>query len=114
MDTTRFSPLSILRGLALLGLVLAPLASAAPSGNAVYQRDSQDNSPGGNQAQTPGSSCITSQVQEGDWNCISPGNSFQRCASGVWSVVQYVAAGTECAPTDYIVSANEGITIVPA
>jgi hypothetical protein len=33
--------------------------------------------------------------QEGSWNCIS-GTSFQRCASGQWSVVQSVAAGTTC------------------
>lgn len=33
--------------------------------------------------------------QEGSWNCID-GNSFQRCASGQWTVVQSVAAGTKC------------------
>lgn len=32
---------------------------------------------------------------EGAWNCIG-GNSFQRCASGQWSVVQQMASGTEC------------------
>lgn len=32
---------------------------------------------------------------EGVWNCIG-GTSFQRCASGSWSVVQSVAAGTTC------------------
>jgi hypothetical protein len=29
------------------------------------------------------------------WNCIG-GTSFQQCASGTWSVVQQVAAGTTC------------------
>ncbi|KAL1970742.1 hypothetical protein VTN77DRAFT_2576 [Rasamsonia byssochlamydoides] len=32
---------------------------------------------------------------EGQWNCIG-GNSFQRCASGVWSAVESLAAGTSC------------------
>lgn len=43
--------------------------------------------------QTAGSSCNT----EGMWNCIG-GTSFQQCASGQWSVVQPVAAGTQCTP----------------
>jgi hypothetical protein len=29
------------------------------------------------------------------WNCIG-GSSFQRCASGAWSAVQQLAAGTSC------------------
>lgn len=32
---------------------------------------------------------------EGIFNCIG-GSNFQRCASGVWSVVQQMAAGTTC------------------
>ncbi|KAK0627169.1 hypothetical protein B0T14DRAFT_422176 [Immersiella caudata] len=32
---------------------------------------------------------------EGQWNCID-GTSFQRCASGAWSTVMAVAAGTVC------------------
>lgn len=42
-------------------------------------------------ANAAGSPCST----EGSWNCIG-GTSFQRCASGTWSVVQPVAAGTVC------------------
>lgn len=38
-----------------------------------------------------GSACTT----EGEWNCLG-GNSFQRCASGTWSAVQSLAAGTSC------------------
>jgi hypothetical protein len=34
-------------------------------------------------------------TDEGAWNCIN-GTSFQRCASGSWSAVQPVAAGTVC------------------
>jgi hypothetical protein len=32
---------------------------------------------------------------EGMWNCVG-GSSFQQCASGAWSVVQQMAAGTSC------------------
>ncbi|KAI1261296.1 lytic polysaccharide monooxygenase [Xylariaceae sp. FL1019] len=32
---------------------------------------------------------------EGQWNCIS-GSSFQQCASGQWSAVMQMAAGTKC------------------
>jgi hypothetical protein len=38
-----------------------------------------------------GSSCD----QEGDWNCVG-GSSFQRCASGTWSVVMSLAQGVSC------------------
>jgi len=41
----------------------------------------------------PGTACTA----EGAWNCVG-GSSFQRCASGSWSVVMAMAAGTECAP----------------
>lgn len=34
---------------------------------------------------------------EGMWNCIS-GTSYQQCASGIWSAVQPMAAGTKCTP----------------
>lgn len=38
-----------------------------------------------------GTACST----EGEWNCVG-GTSFQQCASGTWSVVQQLAAGTKC------------------
>jgi hypothetical protein len=41
---------------------------------------------------TPGSDCAT----DGEWNCITEA-TFQRCASGKWSVVQQVSQGTKCA-----------------
>jgi hypothetical protein len=41
--------------------------------------------------QTVGEKCDT----EGQWNCIG-GKSFQRCASGQWSPVLSLAAGTSC------------------
>jgi hypothetical protein len=34
-------------------------------------------------------------TEEGLWNCVD-GFSFQRCASGAWSVVQPIASGTKC------------------
>lgn len=40
---------------------------------------------------TPGTACTS----EGQWNCIG-GTSFQRCASGTWSVQMALAAGTSC------------------
>ena len=42
---------------------------------------------------TAGSACS----DEGAWNCAG-GTSFQRCASGTWSVLQSMAAGTKCNP----------------
>lgn len=42
-------------------------------------------------ATTEGSACSN----EGEWNCVG-GSSFQRCASGTWSAVQSLAAGTSC------------------
>ncbi|KAM0335696.1 hypothetical protein ACHAQA_000746 [Verticillium albo-atrum] len=44
-----------------------------------------------NTATTPGSACSN----EGEWNCVG-GTSFQRCASGAWSVVMQLSAGTGC------------------
>lgn len=37
----------------------------------------------------------TACTNEGVWNCIG-GSSFQRCASGTWSTVIAMAAGTKC------------------
>ncbi|KAJ4271407.1 hypothetical protein NW762_000109 [Fusarium torreyae] len=46
---------------------------------------------GSGSEETAGSACD----QEGQWNCIG-GSKYQRCASGRWSVVQSMAAGTTC------------------
>jgi hypothetical protein len=53
---------------------------------------------------------------EGQWNCMT--TSWQRCASGIWSIVVPCATGTICQPsglTDYITieyeaTANNGPT----
>jgi len=39
----------------------------------------------------------TACENEGEWNCVG-GTKFQRCASGLWSVLQDVYPGTKCAP----------------
>jgi hypothetical protein len=62
----------------------APVASASASPTA---------SSGTSGAMTAGSAC----TPEGLWNCVG-GTSFQQCASGTWSVVQSLAAGTICTP----------------
>jgi hypothetical protein len=46
-------------------------------------------------AEAAGSGCSP----EGQWNCMT--TSWQRCASGVWSVEMQMAAGTRCAPSGF-------------
>ncbi|CAK7219398.1 hypothetical protein SBRCBS47491_003830 [Sporothrix bragantina] len=41
---------------------------------------------------SPGTPCTA----EGRWSCLPGGRKFQRCASGRWSAVQAMAAGTVC------------------
>ena len=65
--------------------------TATSSGTAPATPSSTGSSGAG--ALAAGSACST----EGMWNCID-GTSFQQCASGQWSVVQSVAAGTQCTP----------------
>jgi hypothetical protein len=59
---------------------------------------------GGQGAQAAGTACS----EEGMWNCVG-GTSFQRCASGAWSPVQQLAAGTSCTPGQ---SANINMVVV--
>lgn len=70
----------------------APVAatSAAPAASASASPAASSGAQG---AMTAGSACSP----EGLWNCIG-GTSFQQCASGTWSVVQSLAAGTKCTP----------------
>lgn len=62
-------------------------------------------SSGSGGAQAAGSACSS----EGMWNCVD-GSSYQQCASGLWSPVMPLAAGTKCTPgqsaTINIVAAN--------
>ncbi|CAH0005172.1 unnamed protein product [Clonostachys byssicola] len=58
-------------------------ASAAPTTTAT---------PGGGSGSfTAGTAC----TNEGEWNCVG-GSSYQRCASGAWTVIQPLAAGMTC------------------
>ncbi|KAK8133595.1 hypothetical protein PG984_005607 [Apiospora sp. TS-2023a] len=46
-----------------------------------------------------GGGVLTGPCQpEGEWNCLPGGTSWQRCASGIWSVVVPMAPGTSCTP----------------
>ncbi|GKT99665.1 spore coat protein sp96 precursor [Fusarium langsethiae] len=66
----------------------APTAPAAPGAGAGAGEG------GSGTEETAGSAC----TEEGQWNCIG-GSKYQRCASGTWSVVQSMAAGTTCSGT---------------
>jgi hypothetical protein len=68
----------------------SPVASAASSA-APAASPASTGITGTGSAIAAGTACTT----EGMWNCIG-GTSFQQCASGTWSVVQQVAAGTTC------------------
>ncbi|KAL6892300.1 hypothetical protein GGI43DRAFT_190939 [Trichoderma evansii] len=82
----------------------APVSQPQPqpttgSGNSSPSSPSSASSPStspvpANSSTATGSKCST----EGQWNCLSDGKSFQRCAAGFWSVSMPVAAGTSCKP----------------
>lgn len=55
---------------------------------------SETSAPSSPSASTAGALSGTCST-EGEWNCINE-TSFQRCASGIWSIVQPVAPGTKC------------------
>ncbi|CAK7274208.1 hypothetical protein SEPCBS119000_006055 [Sporothrix epigloea] len=61
----------------------AAVATAIPS-------SSSTSSSGNGTAETAGAACSP----DGTWNCL--GDSYQRCASGLWSIVQPLADGTSC------------------
>jgi hypothetical protein len=67
-------------------------ASAPASSALAGQEDSSKPTPTGTGS---GSSITGACTTEGMWNCIG-GSSFQRCASGLWSIPQPMAVGTTC------------------
>lgn len=67
----------------------APPAASTPVASA--STPASTGTTGSDSAMTAGTACTT----EGMWNCVG-GTSFQQCASGTWSVVQPLAAGTSC------------------
>ena len=91
-------------------LILAtPHTAALPSLQPTATEDATANLTILADAQTSGSSCSGS---EGQWNCMT--SSWQRCASGRWSVVMQCAAGTICTPAgltnDFKVQASSPTT----
>ncbi|KAL7812036.1 hypothetical protein V8C26DRAFT_422243 [Trichoderma gracile] len=76
------------QALSISGGSQAPAAtpSAAPA-----PPPSSGSGSGSSAAFAAGTACSS----EGEWNCVG-GSQFQRCASGTWSAVQSLAAGTEC------------------
>ncbi|KAK4219178.1 hypothetical protein QBC37DRAFT_410461 [Rhypophila decipiens] len=87
----------------------APPAPPSPPSNSGPGSGTGGGSDGGSSgsggAQAAGTACSS----EGLWNCVN-GSSYQQCASGVWSPVMPLAAGTKCSPgqstTINIVSAS--------
>ncbi len=71
--------------------VASPASSAAASVVASSSSPASTGTTGTGTAIAVGTACTT----EGEWNCIG-GTSFQRCASGQWSAVMEVSAGTTC------------------
>jgi len=71
----------------------APAPAAPVSTPAVVApvRGSNNSGSTASGAITAGTACTT----EGYWNCVD-GSSFQQCASGTWSAIQSLAAGTQC------------------
>jgi hypothetical protein len=68
----------------LLGVSAQLAAAFGPIDGGVFRR-----------VEAAGSGCSP----EGQWNCMT--TSWQRCASGVWSVEMQMAAGTRCAPSGF-------------
>ncbi|KAM0192641.1 hypothetical protein ACHAPI_008225 [Fusarium lateritium] len=69
----------------------APTTPTAPAAPATPDTGAGAGAGGSGSEETAGSAC----TDEGQWNCIG-GSKYQRCASGRWSVVQSMAAGTTC------------------
>jgi hypothetical protein len=76
----------------------ASVASAAPAA-------ASSTAPISSGAVVAGAAC----TPEGAWACAADGASYQRCASGVWSVSMEMAAGTTCTPGTSM-TLNENVT----
>ncbi|KAE8446041.1 hypothetical protein EG329_012549 [Mollisiaceae sp. DMI_Dod_QoI] len=85
----------------------APVASSTPVASAVSSAQASTpvassstpastGSTSTGSATTAGTACTT----EGMWNCIG-GTAYQQCASGTWSAVMQLAAGTTCTAGEY-------------
>ncbi|KAF5244170.1 hypothetical protein FAUST_2522 [Fusarium austroamericanum] len=69
----------------------APSAPTPPAAPSAPDTGAGAGAGGSGTEEKAGSAC----TEEGQWNCIG-GSKYQRCASGAWSVVQSMAAGTTC------------------
>lgn len=72
----------------------AVASSAPPSGATAAPAAASSAAPATSGAVVAGAAC----TPEGSWACAADGASYQRCASGVWSVSMEMAAGTTCTP----------------
>ncbi|KAJ9148386.1 Lytic polysaccharide monooxygenase [Pleurostoma richardsiae] len=81
---------AVVTSAAVSSAAAATPSSASSSGSSSSSTSGTTTTEG---AQTAGSAC----TEEGMWNCVG-GSQFQQCASGTWSVVQSLAAGTSCTP----------------
>jgi hypothetical protein len=72
-----------------------PAAPSATSAASPASPSSSSSSSSGSSSSSSSGALSGSCSEEGEWNCIS-GTSFQRCASGVWTVSQQMASGTSC------------------
>lgn len=80
--------------------IFVPTASPEPSATAASSPaapvvPSSSPAPSSNNSGSISGALSGACSPEGMWNCIG-GTSFQRCASGVWSEVMQMAAGTAC------------------
>ncbi|KAI3334891.1 hypothetical protein F4824DRAFT_171364 [Ustulina deusta] len=71
----------------------APTSTAAASASATPTATPASGSGSSSGSGSAGAACSS----EGMWNCIG-GTSYQQCASGQWSAVMPMAAGTKCTP----------------
>ncbi|TFA98843.1 hypothetical protein CCMA1212_009396 [Trichoderma ghanense] len=77
-------------------IVNSPVQSQAPAATPSAAPASSPSSGSGSSSGSSGAFAAgTACSSEGQWNCIG-GSQFQRCASGAWSAVQSLAAGTQC------------------
>lgn len=77
-----------------------PTTSSTPATSIKPTTTAAAASPTGTGTSSPGTgsgsfAAGTPCTNEGAWNCVG-GTSFQRCASGAWSVQMAMAAGTKC------------------
>ncbi|OAR00993.1 hypothetical protein LLEC1_05351 [Akanthomyces lecanii] len=77
------------------GPVSAPASAPVSPSSAGGQSPAPAPTGGSNSASGGSHAAGSACSSEGQWNCIG-GKSFQRCASGMWSAIQAMAAGVSC------------------